>query len=573
MKPTRTKPMGAKRFRKSLKQFFFPPEGSSRFTRVLPYLVLGIFTLIVIVSGAYGWDYANSPQFCGTTCHTMPPQNATYLVSPHASVYCTECHIGRSFLGTQFARKSEDLREIYATVFHTYEFPIMATRSRPARETCEKCHQPNTFSYDSLRVITHYQNDQENTPYSISLILKTGGGAKVQGLGKGIHWHIVNKVEYYATDPLQQNIPYIRVYNDNGTITEYVDIESGFDPATIDDSQLKPMDCITCHNRVTHNFRLPADSVDDAMSRGLISTDIPYIREKAVEVLSIQYATKDDAMNAIADLEQYYKDNHPEYYQDNAAKIIEAIQTTRDIYNRTVFLDQKVDWTIHPNNIGHVNSPGCFRCHDGKHLNANQEAIRLECNLCHSIPIVTTPLDLVTRIEISRGPEPESHLNPNWISLHNSSFNYTCETCHTIKDAGGTSNVSFCSNSACHGTVFQYAGFNAPALRDILQAQIPPLPVLPTPAPVVGTPTFDANIQAILTPCTVCHNPTGAPLGLDLSTYTAVMKGGANGTVIIPGDAANSILVKIQSAKHAINLSAENLALITQWINAGAPEK
>jgi hypothetical protein len=180
---------------------------------------------------------------------------------------------------------------------------------------------------------------------------------------------------------------------------------------------------------------------------------------------------------------------------------------------------------------------------------------------------------LVTRIEISHGPEPESHLNPNWISLHHKSFNATCESCHTIKDAGGTSNISFCSNSACHGTVYQYAGYNAPALRDILQKQIPPLfPVVPTPAPVVGTPTFDANIQVILTPCTVCHNSTSVT-GLDLSTYTSVMKGGKDGAVIIPGDAANSLLIKKQSAPHAINLSANQLALITQWINAGAPEK
>ena len=122
----------SKRFTKSLRNFFFPPAGTSRATRILPFVVLGILTGIIIVIGAYGWDYANSPKFCGTTCHTMPPQNATYLVSPHSNVYCSECHIGRSFLGTQFARKSEDLREIFATVFHTYEFPIMATRSRPA---------------------------------------------------------------------------------------------------------------------------------------------------------------------------------------------------------------------------------------------------------------------------------------------------------------------------------------------------------------------------------------------------------------------------------------------------------
>jgi hypothetical protein len=333
------------------------------------------------------------------------------------------------------------------------------------------------------------------------------------------------------------------------------------------------MDCITCHNRVTHNFRLPADSVDDAMSLGLISTDIPFIREKSVELLNVQYASTDEALNAIAGLEQYYKDNYPEYFSDNTAKVAEAIQTLRDIYNRTVFLDQKVDWTTHPDNLGHVNSPGCFRCHDGKHLNADQEAIRLECNLCHSIPIVATPQDMVTQIEISHGPEPESHLNPNWISLHRDAFDATCSNCHTTADAGGTSNTSFCSNSACHGTVFKFAGFDAPSLRTILQSQLPaPTPVA-TPAPVVGNPTYAANIQPIFVACTVCHNSASPSASLDLSTFAGVMKGGKGGVIVMPGDSANSLLVKIQSAKHFANVTSDELALIIQWIAAGALEK
>jgi hypothetical protein len=557
-----------------LRRFFYPPEGSSRFTRILPYLVLGIFTLIVIVTGAYGWDYANSPKFCGTTCHTMPPQDATYRVSPHANVYCTECHIGRGYLGTQFSRKTEDLREIYATVFHTYEFPIMATRSRPARETCEKCHLPEAFAYDSLRTITHYQDNKANTPYSIYLILKTGGGAKTQGLGKGIHWHIVNKVMFYSTDPLQQEIPYIRVYNDDGTISEYVDVESGFDPSTLIEDQLKTMDCINCHNRVTHDFRLPADSVEEAMSQGLIPADIPFIHQKSIEILSVDYASADEAMNAITGLEQYYQDNFPNFYRDNSPKFTRALQEIRDIYNRSVFLDQKVDWTTHPNNIGHINTPGCFRCHDGKHLDSNQQAIRLECNLCHSIPVVATNKDFVSRIEISRGPEPASHLDANWITLHNSIFNSSCAICHTTDNPGGTTNTSFCSNSACHGTVYSYAGFDAPKLRDILQPQNPAQPPVPTMIPVVGQPTFDANIAPIFTTvCTGCHNATTAPAGLDLSSFSTVIKGGKDGPVIIPGDAANSLLVKIQSTRHFANVTSDELELIIQWINAGALEK
>jgi hypothetical protein len=556
-----------------LKHFFFPPANTAFSIRVLPYAILGILTIAILTGGIYGWEYSNSPTFCGTTCHTMPPQNATYLNSPHANVYCTECHIGRStFLGVQLSRKTEDIYELYSMVFHTYTFPIQATRSRPAQQTCEECHQPAAFSADSLLEIDHFHEDQNNTPYNIYLIMKTGGGTKQQGLGLGIHWHIMSRVEYYTNDPLSKNIPYIRVYNDDGTTTEYVDATTNFDPSKIKESDLKVMDCITCHNRVTHDFKLPADSVDSAMARGLISPTIPEVRKKGVEVLSVPYTSQAEAMSGIAGLANYYTAYYSDFYNSNTQVISTAIKSLQDIYNQTVFTDQKVDWTTHPNNLGHINSPGCFRCHDGKHLDAQQQAIRLECNLCHSIPVVTTAKDFVANIEISRGPEPTTHLNPNWISLHNSSIDATCSDCHNTADPGGTSNTSFCSNSACHGTVYKYAGFDAPAIRAILQAQLPtPTPTV-SPAPVIGTPKFETNIQPIFAAhCTVCHSGAGAPLGLDLSTFTGVMKGSQNGVVIIPGNSAGSKLILVQSGKHFANLSTEELALVKQWIDANAP--
>ena len=285
-----------KKFGTWLKRIFLPPSDAQLSLRILPYAVLGILALAVLIGGVYGWDYTNSPGFCGTTCHTMPPENATYLNSPHANVYCTECHIGRGFLGTLLRRKTEDLYDVYSTVFHTYTYPIMANRTQPALETCETCHQPAAFSADSLFEINHFQEDQNNTLFNIFLVMKTGGGTKQQGLGLGIHWHIMSKVEYYTTDPLSQNIPYIRVYNEDGTTTEYLDATANFNPSTIKESDLKVMDCITCHNRVTHDFKFPADSVDSAMAHGLISSTIPEIRKKSVEALSVVYTTQAEAM-------------------------------------------------------------------------------------------------------------------------------------------------------------------------------------------------------------------------------------------------------------------------------------
>lgn len=561
------------KIRERLRKFFFPPPDSPRWLLLLPYAILGVLTLLLLTSGAYAWDYTNSPAFCGTTCHTMPPEYVAYQISPHARVACVECHIGREFIGNQILRKAGDIRHIVAAAFRTYEFPIMVKSMRPARETCEKCHSPDKFSDDSLRVISHYREDEKNTPYSIYLILKTGGGSKREGLGRGIHWHIENKVYYYAADREEQVIPYIRVVNDDGSTEEYVDIEADFDPTTLDESLLKELDCITCHNRITHRIYTPEDSIDAALARGAISAAIPEIRSQGAQILRIEYPTQEEAFSAIAGLQDFYRENYAEFYSVNQEQIEIAISVLQDIYADSVFLDQKADWDTHPSNVGHINSPGCFRCHDGKHLNAEQEAIRLECNLCHSIPVVAEAQDFVTRIEISRGPEPESHLNPNWISLHHEAFNETCSSCHATDDPGGTSNTSFCSNSACHGGAFPFAGFDAPALREILQSQLPtPVPT-PTPAPVIGAPTYDANVQAIfVNRCGACHGAT-AIAGLDLTTYAGVMKGSTNGPVIVPGESANSRLIQVQSDQHFANLSPEELQLVIRWIDAGALEK
>jgi hypothetical protein len=121
--------------------------------------------------------------------------------------------------------------------------------------------------------------------------------------------------------------------------------------------------------------------------------------------------------------------------------------------------------------------------------------------------VVSGAKDLVTIIEInSGGIEPDSHLNPNWISLHNSSMDQTCAQCHTTEDAGGTSDTSFCSNSACHGSAFTFAGFDAPALREILKDQIP----TPPPAEVTNlsaSPAYDSNIGASVEPVMASPRP------------------------------------------------------------------
>ena len=86
--------------------------------------------------------------------------------------------------------------------------------------------------------------------------------------------------------------------------------------------------------------------------------------------------------------------------------------------------------------------------------------------------------------------------------------------------------------------------------------------------------TWDNSIGAMLeAKCILCHG-AGALGGLNLSTYADAMKGGQSGAVILPGDAANSLIVqKQQAGGHQGQLSPEEIEQLIEWINAGAPEK
>jgi mono/diheme cytochrome c family protein len=503
----------------------------------------------------------------------MPPEYTSYITSPHARIDCVDCHIGEGFITTRITRKAGDIKHIVATTFQTYEFPIRAHQMRPARETCELCHFPEKFSDDSLREIERFDNDKNNTPKSIFLTLKTGGGTEREGLGRGIHWHIQNPVSYLPTDPEEQHIPYVKVVDEDGTIREYIDIEADFDPEQIEEAELKEIDCITCHNRITHLVPPPEDTVDQLIARSQISSEIPEIRRQAIAAYSQIYDSTQMGLNGIAGIENYYKTYYPEYYAENSQLIKDAIEVLQEAYAASVYPEQNSDWTTHPNNIGHKDSPGCFRCHDGKHLDSQDKAIRLECNICHSIPVVAGPNDFIANIEISRGPEPQSHLDENWIGLHNQAVDTTCENCHTMDDPGGTSDTSFCSNSACHGSAWEYAGFDAPALREILLAQAPPKPT-PQPLPTEDTPTYTGTIGPLLQArCGSCHGSSGLQ-GLDLTSYEGIMSGGEKGPVVTPGDALGSLLVQKQTAQHPHfgQFNTDELKLISEWIMAGATE-
>ena len=567
----------------AVKNFIFPPSGSPLWIRVLPFAIAGILTLLVLYGSVEAWTYTNSSEFCGTSCHTMPPEYSAYLHSPHARVQCVECHIGRDEFTTKFTRKAGDLRHVVLTITQDYEYPIRTRAMRPARDSCEKCHFPEKFSDDSLREITHYE-DETATPQSTFLVLKTGGGTERAGLGRGIHWHIENEVSFLASDELEQEIPYVRAVDKDGTVSEYYDIDANFTPEDVAGTTLKEMDCITCHNRITHTIPKPEEAIDEALRKGLLSEDLPFIRQQAVAVLSQDYPTDEAARAAIEGLQDYYIETYPTIALEHFGEINEAVGILLDLYGQMVFREQKIDWTTHPDNLGHKDDPGCFRCHDGKHLSGDEQAIRLECNLCHAIPVVTDNTSLVTNLELVRGPEPPSHTHSSWITLHGKTIDSSCAACHepgddsidyTSLEGKPPIDGSFCGNSACHANEWQFAGFDSPMLEPVLERQKYIL-LHTSPYLLEGVPqTYEGIFAALFNGrCVGCHSGPNAEAGLDLSSYATILEGNDNGPVIVPNDVSGSLIVQIQSGAkdHFGQMLDDELEALKNWIAAGAPE-
>jgi len=348
----------------------------------------GATTLINILIGTQvsyrAVEYMETPQFCGASCHAMNPELAAYRNSPHSRVECVECHVAPGAAGW-INSKTNGIRQLIETALNTSPRPIPSAlesnRLVPARETCENCHWPQKFSGASLRLFSKYADDETNTRTETVLLMILGGNAisGIHGahLGPGVHIH------FAPADAARQNIPWVE-YNNTNTcdVRTFVSSEKQPDPATL--LPKIEMECVDCHNRPTHTFELPERAMDKALAGGDIAIDLPYIKKQSVELLKANYATGAEAAAKLPPaLAAFYEQNYPDLYTARSQDIRQAGAAVLAIYNRNVFPDLKVTWGTYPNNLGHTDFPGCFRCHDGSHTTADGKTITQDCNTCH----------------------------------------------------------------------------------------------------------------------------------------------------------------------------------------------
>ncbi len=345
------------------------------------FLAGGVLFLLISAIGSYrSYNYTESVQFCGQACHgVMKPELITYLHSPHARVACAECHIGKG--AAWYVRsKLSGTYQVYATVANKYPRPIPTPvkNLRPAQETCEECHWPKKFVGNLEHTYSYFLGDETNTPFRVRLLMNVGGGDPTHGPVGGIHWHmnVGNKIEYLTSDEARQKIPYVRLTDSQGVVAEF---RSPKFTNAVDEASIRRMDCMDCHNRPAHRYQSPNTAVNLALYLGKIDRSLPYIKTNILYVLTRSYANDTKALEGIA---TFLAARYP-----NDARIRPVINVVQEIYTNNFFPAMKASWQVYPDNIGHKEWPGCFRCHDGKHKTADgQRVIKAnDCNACHTI--------------------------------------------------------------------------------------------------------------------------------------------------------------------------------------------
>jgi nitrate/TMAO reductase-like tetraheme cytochrome c subunit len=394
--------IGAGRWRQRRRKVLDSPAEVSPFPRLdlndprqrsaaLAFIAFLVIFVVVSIAGSYkAYQYTDSVKFCGLTCHTvMHPEYTAYEFSPHARVACVECHVGAG--ATWYVKsKVSGTRQVFAAIFRTYPRPIPTPvhNLRPAPETCEQCHWPQKFYGAQLKVFTHYASDEKNTPRQIQMLIRTGGGDPATRAPEGIHWHmnIANQIEYVSATEKRDVIPYIRVRDMQGRVTEYYAKDWTLSREQITQATRHRMDCVDCHNRPSHIYVPPDQAVDQSLLSGRLDVSLPYLKQQSVAVLTVNYPSTGAALEGIArGLHNFYEAKYPELANRKQLEIRNAVDEVQKIYQRTTFPEMRVNWETHPNNIGHFYFNGCFRCHDGQHVSADGKVIPKDCETCHTV--------------------------------------------------------------------------------------------------------------------------------------------------------------------------------------------
>ncbi len=364
----------------------FSERHAWKFRRLVFWGAIVVVGAVVVVAAAFYFDHVTEGDwFCGALCHPNRPQGIAHEESPHASVECGTCHIGPG-LWPKVEAKILGIAELVSLIANSYDRPteLPVERLKPADVICEQCHWPEKEYPERVHLISRFAEDENNT--ETQTIMSVYIGDRNQAEAAGAHWHVENTVWYASTDELHQEIPWVAVEEEDGALVEYIDRGSDLSADELRALSREEMDCLDCHNRAAHQFRNPELVLDEALADGRIDAELPFVKREAIALLSGSYPSQEEGIERMADLADFYRSEYPTTYESMSASVESAVEALEEIYHTTVFPEMNLTWDVYADNLGHSESPGCFRCHDGDHVAAVGDSIPQDCTTCHSLP-------------------------------------------------------------------------------------------------------------------------------------------------------------------------------------------
>lgn len=352
-------------------------------------VVIGVSGTVVAFAGYKVYHWSESDEFCGKVCHnTMEPMDVAHANNPHAKIKCVECHVGPGVEAYLYA-KINGTRQLFQNVTGTYHTPIpvpvaaMYGRHLDGKtkieHTCMECHWNERYIGQRGKTFTHFLRDEGDLKTTYRLIFNVGGTDPNSGQVSGIHWHTAenSKVEFVTENNKREGrIIWIRTTDQKGENKIFSRDEEKYDPAT---QKLFTMTCLECHNRPAHRYHTPVAAVDMAFELGSLPRELgENIKLNVIELLTGEYKTQAEAFEKIAE-------GMKEAYPDSEHLAV-ATKTVQGIYRRNIFPEMKSTWENYPDNLGHMHSEGCTRCHNKYVVDEEEgESVPNGCNDCHLI--------------------------------------------------------------------------------------------------------------------------------------------------------------------------------------------
>jgi hypothetical protein len=198
---------------------------------------------------------------------------------------------------------------------------------------------------------------------------------------------------------------------------------------------------------------VPERAVDEALYSSPALADLPFARRELVAAVAGEYETPDAGLHRIAtSLEDFYELNYPEIFAYRRSDVNRLIEVGQTLYKLSTFPRMKVTWKTYPDNIGHKNYPGCFRCHQGNHVDNLGRTISRKCDSCHDFLIDRDVEGEQDAVVIGDFIHPAE--------LEGSHKTVRCDLCHS----GGVSPDPSCEG--CHADKVAFIEGSTPALQD-----------------------------------------------------------------------------------------------------------